>query len=153
MVFSVLTPALLVGAHGTIARVEAVNVEIEAARPIDRTPFLQAEAVVYAINAPPEAQNEPEWDDKAYLKEIVLGMVEEAGMNAYTANQIITCESSWRIEVWNYNVGPKSYDVGIWQINDLHGLSWEDRTDPIKATDFAIELYKRRGWQPWVCAR
>ena len=102
--------------------------------------------VVYAVNTPQRTQNAPLGD----VRGTVLGMVREAGISTQIADFIIKCESSWRPNVWNYNTN-KTYDVGLWQINDHWGYSWEDRRDPIKSTKLAIEIIQRQGFRPWVC--
>ena len=42
-----------------------------------------------------------------------------------------------------------SNDVGIAQINSVHGMSTEDRMDFKKNLDKAYKLYLRQGWTPW----
>lgn len=42
-----------------------------------------------------------------------------------------------------------SNDVGIAQINSIHGMSTEDRMDYKKNIDKAYKIYKRRGWEAW----
>lgn len=42
-----------------------------------------------------------------------------------------------------------SNDVGIAQINSIHGMSTEDRKDWKKNIDKAYSIYKSRGWSAW----
>lgn len=43
-------------------------------------------------------------------------------------------------------------DVGLFQINDVHGLSTAARQDPETNVRFAAQLFARSGWQPWSTA-
>ena len=45
-----------------------------------------------------------------------------------------------------------SNDVGIAQINSIHGMSTEDRMNWKKNIDKAYQIYKRSGWKPWYGA-
>lgn len=40
-------------------------------------------------------------------------------------------------------------DVGIFQINDCHRFSVEDRKNPERNVEIAFEIYQRSGWSPW----
>ena len=81
----------------------------------------------------------------------VLWRVKEAGFDPYIAKRVIQCESSWKIDVVHINLNGTK-DVGLWQINDIHGLSIEERQDPYRATLYAIKLLKSsRSWGHWVC--
>lgn len=40
-------------------------------------------------------------------------------------------------------------DVGVAQINSIHGMSTEARMDYKKNIDKAYTIYKRRGWGAW----
>lgn len=43
-------------------------------------------------------------------------------------------------------------DVGVAQINSIHGMSTEDRMDYKKNIDKAYQIYKSRGWKAWYGA-
>lgn len=61
---------------------------------------------------------------------------------------IAKAESNLKHDAINKNTNG-TIDVGIFQINDCHGLSIEDRLDAEKNIKFAYELYKKQGWSPW----
>ena len=87
------------------------------------------------------------------LKTMVLGMVERAGFDPKVADKILICESNYRSEAIHINKNG-TRDVGIWQINDEHGLSTEERMDPYLSTLYAIELMRSsRSYGHWVCFR
>ena len=141
------------------------EIPISQAEPIsqDMATGSVADTSVVASNSPTlytpqKAQNAPVSD----LKGKVYAMLQEEGISTVTANCVIKNESSWIPENTHFNPAytdkygkyhPPSWDVGLWMINDVHGLTWEERLDPIKATEFAIYLRKRDGWYPWVAWR
>ena len=46
---------------------------------------------------------------------------------------------------------PATWDVGVFQINDVEPISTTDRLNPVKNIQFAYNyLYKNRAWQPWL---
>lgn len=90
------------------------------------------------------------------LREWVLNKVSEAGFDTVLADKIVNCESGWNVGARHWNpptpTRPGSWDIGLFQINDVHGMSIEDRLDPYKNTEMAIELLKsKRSWNHWVC--
>ena len=95
----------------------------------------------------------PGLTDRIMEKDWVLRRVEKVGFNADVIDDIITCESGWRHEATHLNKNGTK-DIGLWQINDIHGLSVEDRMDIYKSTEFAIKLLNsKRGFNHWVCFR
>ena len=71
-------------------------------------------------------------------------------------DSLIDCESGWNPQAKHWNpptpTRPGSWDVGLWQINDIHGLSVEDRMDVYKSTEYAIKLMtSTTGLSHWVC--
>lgn len=97
--------------------------------------------------------------DKTPIQELkvwVLNEVEKAGFSPALADTLITCESGWNPNAKHWNpptpTRPGTWDVGLWQINDVHGMSVEERLDPYKNTGMAIQLLKsKRSWKHWVC--
>ena len=84
-------------------------------------------------------------------KEWVLCRIQEAGFDPVIANKVITCESGWNPNAIHVNRN-NTRDIGLWQVNDVHGLSTEDRKDIYMSTEFAIQLLKSsRSWTHWVC--
>lgn len=94
-------------------------------------------------------------------QERVVLLLEEADIDLDLADRIIQCESSGNPKAEHYNpprykdgvlVRAGSYDIGLWQINDVHGLTIEERKDPVISTKMAIKLIKsQRSWSHWVC--
>lgn len=70
-----------------------------------------------------------------------------------TALKIVECESHFDRFAINKNTN-ETYDLGIWQINDIHNISKEDRFDISKSTEHAYKIYQNRGnnFSAWVCA-
>lgn len=74
------------------------------------------------------------------------------GKECKVALAVAKAESGMRCDAQNVNKNG-SVDAGLWQINSIHlkkGWKLTDLLDCKKATDFAYELYKAQGFQPWV---
>lgn len=93
---------------------------------------------------------------------MVAKKLEDASINQTKAFAVIDCESGWNNTAKNWNppytdkkgkYHPGTWDYGLWQINDVHHLTKEQRFDPVQATDYAIKLIKQEGFHPWVCSR
>jgi len=87
------------------------------------------------------------------VKEIVRVFGREGGDVALEAVAIFTCESNLKWNArndWNTN---GSVDIGIAQINSVHGFTEEEMKDYVKNIQYAYELYTKQGWHPWTCAR
>lgn len=104
----------------------------------------------------PDAQIAPPQrfaEEKAYI----LTRIEKEGFDPKVINQIIMCESGYNplAKHWNPPTAtrPGTWDIGIWQINDVHGLSVADREDVVKSTDYAISLIRSAGLKSWMCYR
>jgi hypothetical protein len=68
-------------------------------------------------------------------------------------DKIAMCESRYNENAINVNKNG-SVDRGVFQINSVHkGLTNVDAFNFKKNIDFAIEMYKKQGVRPWVCAR
>lgn len=68
-----------------------------------------------------------------------------------TVAKAIMCfygESKLNPLAYNFNRN-KTADIGIAQINDVHGMSVEERQDYKKNIKKAYELFKKYGWKPW----
>lgn len=79
------------------------------------------------------------------IEEIISRMFPE---DPKTALAIAKAESGMRADAKNINRNG-SNDVGIFQINSIHGHSIEERLDPIENIRMAREIYERRGWEAW----
>ncbi len=60
----------------------------------------------------------------------------------------VQAESAWRPDARNVNADG-SDDLGLWQLNSVHGLPDALRLDPLRSTAWARSLWDRRGWTPW----
>jgi hypothetical protein len=84
-------------------------------------------------------------------KDDVLDKFEEAGIDRDIIRKVIACESSWNPYAVNKNRNG-SIDRGILQINSIHKVPAEIAFDPMKATEWAIDMYHSgKGLTPWVC--
>lgn len=92
-------------------------------------------------------------------KEEILAYIEELwGTEAKRAKEIFYCESGFQEKVIS-----RTSDVGVAQINlAAHWTKIPGRTRQEKIAwlqdyrnnlNFAYALWKRAGWQPWVCSR
>lgn len=62
--------------------------------------------------------------------------------------KIINCESGGDENV----VSPDGANVGAYQINVVHGFSYEEMTDPVRATEIAHDIYLGSGYAAWSCS-
>lgn len=65
-----------------------------------------------------------------------------------------TCENSTLNPTainWNSN---GTWDFGTWQVNQIHGYTQEELSDPYFNTDVAYKIYKNAGnsFYPWTCS-
>jgi len=68
-----------------------------------------------------------------------------------TVVKAINCfysESKLNTLAYNFNTNGTS-DAGVAQINDVHGMSIEDRQDYKKNIKKAYKIFKKRGWSAW----
>jgi len=78
---------------------------------------------------------------------------EEAGVSYNEVWAIIQAESSWNSDAWNCNTNG-SLDLGLYQGNTIHkDLTPSCALSTICSTKWAIELYKKQGWCPWVASK
>jgi len=63
--------------------------------------------------------------------------------------RIIECESHGDENV----VSPDGQNVGAYQLNVVHGFSYEDATNPPVATDLAHDVWLSQGYGAWACDR
>ena len=61
--------------------------------------------------------------------------------------RIIECESHGDENA----VSPGGANVGAYQINVVHGYSYEEMTDPMTATDIAHDIWLSQSYQAWSC--
>jgi len=79
----------------------------------------------------------------------ILSILKEYKINLNEAQAIMFCESSMNPRATHLN-NDKTYDKGIWMLNDVHKVPDDIRFDPVAATYAMIPLYEARGWKPWV---
>jgi hypothetical protein len=92
-------------------------------------------------------------DDASELEQIVAYITKKfAPEGKHVVVQAINCfysESGLRNNAIGVNKNG-SNDVGVAQINSIHGMSTEDRMDYKKNIDKAYKIYKSRGnWSAW----
>jgi hypothetical protein len=62
---------------------------------------------------------------------------------------IAKAESGLRVDAINENSNG-TRDGGLFQVNDVHGYSMEERLDLENNVRIAREIYEKSGWFPWV---
>ena len=94
-----------------------------------------------------------EEDENLDIKQVVMAMVSQAGLDPFEAYAIIQCESGWNPEAYNINTN-RTADFGLWEINSIHkNISTVDKFDPVKSTEWAInKRLHDKNWSAWVCA-
>ncbi len=66
---------------------------------------------------------------------------------------IAVCESELRADAVNTGNPDGSMDVGLFQINSIHGRSPAELRDPLANTRFAYSLFQTQGTAPWESSR
>jgi hypothetical protein len=61
--------------------------------------------------------------------------------------RIIECESHGDENA----VSPGGANVGAYQLSTIHGVSYEDATDPVKSTELAHKVWLSQGYAAWSC--
>ena len=89
-------------------------------------------------------------DEGLSMEEWVLNEWGKLGQREQ-AYAVIQCESRWDEYAVNVNRNG-SKDFGLYQINTIHKIPNECAFDYKCATEFAIKLWEKQGWSPWVCA-
>jgi len=82
------------------------------------------------------------------IREMVLGMIKDAGFDPVIADRVVNCESGWNPDA--KGDGGKSW--GLWQIHQpAHNLG-SASFDPYLSTVYAIKLLESsRSWSHWTC--
>ena len=73
----------------------------------------------------------------------------ENGLDPYEVLYTVDCESGFDPNAKNVNKNG-TIDIGIFQINSVHGISEELRYDPYFSTEWALEKWKTDP-SIWVC--
>lgn len=107
-----------------------------------------------AVQAPTIINVPPAYELKSEYQRYLLTVLEEYGLGKdyEILSKVITCESNFKANALHFNTNGTT-DVGLFQINDIHGLSVEDRLSPQKNIEYGVKLYAEQGLAPWVCAR
>ena len=74
----------------------------------------------------------------------------QLGINDFTISKIIRvaqCESHLNPDALNKNTNG-TFDVGIFQINTVHGQ--KNMTDFVKNIDYGFKLFQEQGFSPWL---
>lgn len=84
-------------------------------------------------------------------------VAERFGPHAAQARRIVACESTWNHRATHRNRNG-TVDYGLFQLNSggtmqSLGITAAQALEPQANIDAAYRLFKRRGWQPWVCSR
>ena len=83
------------------------------------------------------------------IKEEVLQMFEKEGLNSDIADCVCFAESNYNQYAINKN-NNGTYDLGLWQINDINKVPREISFNYKKATEWTIAKVKRdKGWGAW----
>ena len=91
-------------------------------------------------------------EPKSELQEIIDYIVKVFSPEGdRVVTQALSCfisESHLNPKAYNWNTNSTA-DVGIAQINDVHGLTVEQRQNWKFSVDYAYKLYKQQGFRPW----
>jgi hypothetical protein len=84
------------------------------------------------------------------MRDRVLAMTDEAGMDRATVICTVQHESSWNSNPKPHVNDNGTIDKGLWQINSIHKQPDSITLDPIKSTEYAINLWRNQGFSPWM---
>lgn len=134
---------------GVCAAYRVFNQPVELINPLISINYVQPEAVK-AVSIPEEVEV-----DKCSLieNEIEQYICEVFGDEYENAMEVLSCENKGlnHLAINDANSNG-STDVGIFQINSIHGFTVEEMQDYKKNVDFAYKLMKRDGWSAWACS-
>lgn len=105
--------------------------------------------VIYQIEESEEGGEEPEEEYSYADSSIEEEIAEVFGDEKEIALAVAKAESGLNPKAINRN-RDGSRDIGIFQINDHHGWSAEERLDRSKNIRMAKELRDRHGWSEWA---
>lgn len=89
-------------------------------------------------------------DTKEEIQEEIVRVFGESAENALC---IARMESGYRADATNQNTNG-TWDLGSFQINDVHGMSWDDRMDARTNIAKAKEIRDAWGsWRAWMAAQ
>lgn len=63
--------------------------------------------------------------------------------------KIAKCESGLRPNAFNGHNKNGTWDAGLFQVNQIHGISKEDLMNPYANAGYAYAIYNEQGVQPW----
>jgi hypothetical protein len=63
--------------------------------------------------------------------------------------QIARCESGLKPDNFNGNNTNGTWDAGLFQVNQIHGISKENLMNPYANAGFAYALFTEQGIEPW----
>lgn len=88
------------------------------------------------------------YDQPKDIKEMIHFLFQE---NADNAIEVFTCESGLNPKAINKNTNG-TIDVGVAQINSVHGVSERYLKNAWVNLTVAKSIFDAQGWTPWVCA-
>lgn len=88
-----------------------------------------------------------------YVEEYIETKLDQNCLNGRLGVKIAMCESGLRLDAINVNKNGTK-DVGVWEINDIHGLSDNCRYSLECSTDWVINKVKHDGgFYAWTCLK
>jgi len=105
-------------------------------------------------DGPPEPQK---WTPEA-VELLIRHKAQEYGVDAEKAVSVAKCESHLNYDIQSYHIRPdgtREDSWGVWQIHlPAHPtVTREMATDPIWATEWAMEHLSKGHWSMWSCSK
>jgi hypothetical protein len=84
--------------------------------------------------------------------EYIYQEAERAGVDPIKTSMLIQCESRFDRYAINFNRNGTK-DIGLFQINDINGVSDECRFNVNCSMNWAFKEIKKNGYKHWVCGK
>lgn len=86
-------------------------------------------------------------DDTALVYQIVSILREEGLTHDEIQTALWICWYESKFNPWA--IGDNGHSLGLWQINDVHGFSVEERFDVDRSTRITAKMLKEGHWERW----
>ncbi len=107
---------------------------------------------VYAAVEPREYKAPPLAEQS--VREQMIAVIKKVWRSDWeTGVAIARCESGLRPDAFNGHNTNGTWDAGLFQVNQIHGISKNDLMNPYANAGYAYSIYKEQGTNPWTSSQ